>query len=222
MRNGSPHRPRILVIDDHDLIRKGVRRIVEEELGWEVCGEAQDGRSGLALAEELEPDIVILDVVMPGLNGVDAARRLKKLLPKTEVLVFTGNENRETIVRCFDAGARSFLPKTELTLHLRAALRALAQHKPYITPDIAAVVFECMLDKPIGDEETAPGESLSEREREIVQMVAEGHSSKQIAEALCLSVKTVETHRSSVMAKLGFKNLADMVRYAVRSGIIQA
>jgi DNA-binding NarL/FixJ family response regulator len=221
----APPPRRVLLIDDHEIIRKGVRRIVERESGWEVCGEAGDGREGVALAEKTKPDIVVLDIAMPGLNGLEATRQLKKRLPNVEVLIFSGNETREIIQEAFEAGARSFLSKTDITSHLTTALRALAIHKPYFTEKVADIVFERFLTKAGPGEKKkkdAPGEALTPREREIVQLVAEGQSSKEIAETLGISLKTIETHRAAVMRKLRLQSLPELVRYAIRTGIIQA
>jgi DNA-binding NarL/FixJ family response regulator len=215
----------VLLIDDHEIIRAGLRHIVERESGWEVCGEAADGREGVALAEQLKPDIVVLDVCMPGLNGIEATRQLKKKLPRLEILIFSGTETREMIQESFEAGARSFLAKTDISSHLRTALRALAIHKPYFTDRVAGIVFERFLTKGTsGDKKKkdAPGEALTAREREIVQLVAEGQSSKEAASTLGISLKTIETHRAAVMRKLHLQSLPDLVRYAIRTGMIQA
>ncbi len=219
-----PSIPRtVLILDDHDIVRQGVRNVVERQLGWTVCGEASDGRQGLALAEELRPDIAVIDISMPGMNGLEAARQIKKRQPSIEILIFSGSETREIIHQVFEAGARSFLPKTELAEHLEAALRALGNHKPYFTTKVSEVVFERYLKGGLPEKRgESPSANLTAREREVVQLVAEGKSSKEIAALLGISLKTVETHRAAIMRKLRLQTLPDLVRYAIRNEIIQA
>ena len=212
---------RILLADDHEIVRQGVRMLIEKEPGWEVCAEAADGRKAVALAENLTPDVVVLDMGMPELNGLEAARQIKRALPKTEVLIFTGEESEQLIHEVFATGARSYILKSELSEHLVAAIRALGGHKPYFTKRISEVVFARYLDG-------APGagkdktEGLTPREREIVQLLAEGKSNKEVAAFLGISIKTVETHRATTMRKLRMDSFADLVRYAIRNKIIAA
>jgi two-component system response regulator NreC len=219
----SSNPTRILVVDDHDIIRHGIRLMIEQGLGWVVCGEANDGRKAVLLAEELKPDIIVMDIAMPGLNGLEAARQLRKRLPAMEILIMSGTDTREVIHAVFEAGARSFLPKAELMVHIVPALRALQQHKPYFTSTVSEVVFERYLQKDgAGSARDSPSTELSAREREIVQLVAEGRSSKEVAGVLGVSLKTIESHRAAIMHKLRIQNLAELVRYAIRTGIISA
>jgi DNA-binding NarL/FixJ family response regulator len=212
---------RILLADDHETIRHGVRMLIEKEEGWEVCGEASDGRKAVALAEKLVPDVVVLDIGMPELNGLDAARQIKRVLPKTEVLIFTGEESEQLIHEVFAAGVRSYILKSDIGSHLVEAIRALGQHKHYFTTRISEVIFARYLDGTSG-----PGsdqsEGLTPREREIVQLLAEGKSNKDVSSVLGISIKTVETHRATVMRKLRLDSFADLVRYAIRNKIIAA
>jgi two-component system response regulator NreC len=212
---------RILLADDHEVVRHGVRTLIEKEPGWEVCGEAADGRSAVALAEKLVPDVAVLDLGMPGLNGLEAARQIKRALAKTEVLIFTGEESEQLIHEVFATGARSYILKTDLASHLVAALRALGQHKHYFTSHISEVVFARYLDgaSGAGHEKT---EGLTPREREIVQLLCEGKSNKEVGAVLGISIKTVETHRAATMRKLRLDSFADLVRYAIRNKIIAA
>jgi DNA-binding NarL/FixJ family response regulator len=195
--------------------------LIEQEAGWEVCGEAVDGRKAVALAEKLEPDVVVLDIGMPELNGLDAARQIKRVLPKTEVLVFTAEESEQLIHDVFAAGARSYILKSDIGGHLIAALRALGQHKHYFTPGISEVVFARYLDGTSGAGHDK-AEGLTPREREIVQLLGEGKSNKEAASVLGISIKTVETHRAATMRKLRLDSFADLVRYAIRNKIIAA
>jgi DNA-binding NarL/FixJ family response regulator len=213
---------RVLIADDHQVMRRGVRAVVELIPDWEVCGEASTGRDAVEMAERLQPEIVIMDVSMPELNGLEATRQIRKISPNTEVLMFTGLETEEMVRQVFEAGARSYILKTDGREQLESALRSLAEHKPYFTTKIGEILFARFLQgKTRVDEEAAEGR-LTDREREIVQLLAEGSSNKEVADRLGISVKTVETHRAAVMKKLKFKSFSDLVRYAIRNHIISA
>lgn len=211
---------RILIADDHEIVRRGMRPLIESEWGWEICGEASDGREAVAMAELLKPDVVVLDVAMPEINGVDVARQIKKMLPDTEVLVFTGTESESLVHQLFAAGARGCVLKSDAAEHLIPAIKALCEHQPYFGSRVAQVVFESYLKGGLQSDEAAPG-GLSPREREIVQLLAEGQSNKEVATTLGISVKTAETHRAAIMKKLGFSAFSELVRYAVRNNIVQ-
>jgi DNA-binding NarL/FixJ family response regulator len=212
---------RILLADDHNIVRHGLRKLLEREPGWEVCGEARDGRSAVEMAEALAPDVAVLDVAMPELNGLEATRRIRATCPATEVLVFTMHESEELVAEVFAAGARGYLVKSDAPRHIIAAIEALAAHQPYFSARVTTKLLEAFLrDRAASTgEDTAQG-GLTAREREVVQLLAEGHRSKDIAQRLDLSVKTVETHRAAVMRKIGAGSIADVVRYAVRNHII--
>jgi DNA-binding NarL/FixJ family response regulator len=212
----------VLIVDDHQVMRRGVRAVVELLEGWEVCGEASTGREAVEMVEKLQPQIVVMDVTMPELNGLDATRQIKKIAPATEILMFTGLETEELIRQVFEAGARSYILKTDGREQLEAALMALAAHKPYFTTQVGEILFDKFLHgKPKAEEQSVDGR-LTDREREIVQLLAEGASNKEVADALGISVKTVETHRAAIMKKLKFKSFSDLVRYAIRNHIISA
>jgi DNA-binding NarL/FixJ family response regulator len=210
---------RILLADDHEVVRHGVRMLIEKEPGWEVCGEAADGRKAVALAEKLAPDVVVLDIGMPELNGLEAARQIKRARPKSEVLIFTGEESEQLIHEIFAAGARSYILKSDIGAHLVAAIRALGQHKHYLTSHISEVVFARYLDGVSGPDKDNTA-ALTPREREIVQLLGEGKSNKEAGALLGISIKTVETHRAATMRKLRLDSFADLVRYAIRNKII--
>lgn len=212
---------RILLADDHEIVRQGVHRLLENQPEFEICGEAANGRAAVALAKALQPDVAILDMGMPELNGLEAARQIKKISPRTELLIFTGEESEQLIHAVFEAGARSYILKSDISRHLVAAIQALGQHKHYFTTRVSEVIFARYLDGATGPgaDKTA---GITPREREIVQLLAEGKSNKAVAAVLGVSTKTVETHRAAVMRKLRLESFADLVRYAIRNKIVAA
>jgi DNA-binding NarL/FixJ family response regulator len=205
---------RILLADDHNVVRKGLRGTLEEYDDWNVCGEASNGREAVRLALELKPDIVVLDLTMPELNGIEATRQIKKSLPQAEILIFTMHETEEMILKAFEAGARGFVLKSDDELELVEAIKVISQHKPFFTTAASEALLDNLLRPTIRDS------VLTDREREIVQLLAEGKANKEVAAALEISVKTVETHRAAVMRKLEIDSIADLVRYAIRNGLI--
>lgn len=212
----------VLLADDHQIVRRGLRAVVESMPGWMVCGEAETGRAAVQMAEQLRPDIVVMDINMPEMNGLDATRLIKKTCPETEVLIFTGNETEEIIRQVFEAGARSYIFKTDGMDQFAAALRSLSLHKPYFTTEVGEVLFSKFLNKKAGVAEDPYEGRLSAREREVVQLLSEGSSNKEVATRLGISVKTVETHRSTIMKKLKLSAFSELVRYAIRNHIISA
>jgi DNA-binding NarL/FixJ family response regulator len=214
---------RILIADDHDLLRRGVRTLLESHEGWEICGEASTGREAVMQAEELKPDIAILDISMPDLNGVEAARRIRKASPNTEVLVLSMHYSDQLIREIVEAGVRGYIVKSDSDRDLTIAVEALSKHKPFFTPHATEVILSKFNS---GGSVTEIPESvrdrLTSREREVVQLLAEGKSSKEVASSLCISVKTAETHRANIMRKLELHNVSELVRYAVRNQIIEA
>jgi DNA-binding NarL/FixJ family response regulator len=217
-----PVSKRILLADDHDIVRKGLRSILENQPDWEVCGEAVTGREAVELTSNLNPDVVVVDISMPELNGLDATRQILKEAPGTEVLVLTVHDSESLINEVLKAGARGYLLKTDASKHLVAAIESLLQHKPFLSSSVSAVVLEGYLSGATAalKAETAGGR-LTPREREIVQLLAEGKSNKEVASALNISVKTAETHRTNIMRKLDFHSVSDLVRYAIRNKIIE-
>ena len=213
---------RILLADDHKVVRQGTRALLSTVPEWEIVGEADNGRDAVSLTSELKPDIVILDIGMPELNGLDATRQIKKKLPDTEVLIFTGQETEELVHDVFDSGARSYIMKTDAADHLIDALKALSEHKHFFTSRISEIVFARYIQGKKTVEGAPEKSRITDREREIVQLLAEGNSSKEIATILGISVRTVETHRAAIMKKLGLKSFSELIRYAVRNKIIEA
>jgi len=214
---------RILVADDHEVVRRGLRALLESRPGWEVCGEATTGREAVEKARELKPDLVVLDITMPELNGLEATRQILKALPRTEVLVLTIHESEQVVHEVLEAGARGYVLKSDAGRDLVAAVQALSQHKPFLTLGVTEMMLGAYQKGGLPQEEPGASHSpLSPREREIVQLLAEGRSNKDVATTLNISVKTVETHRANIMLKLNLHSIGDLVRYAIRNGIIEA
>jgi DNA-binding NarL/FixJ family response regulator len=211
---------RIMIADDHDLMRRGLKTLIEAQPGWEVCAEATKGREAIAKAEHLRPDVVIIDICMPELNGIEATRQIRKASPRTEVLVLSVHHSEHLIREALDAGARGFVVKSDADSEIVSAVEALASHKPFFT----SYATEMLLAGCARDGGSRPpaqtGERLTSREREIVQLLAEGRTSKEIATKLNISAKTAETHRANIMRKLEFHSVGEIVRYAVRNQII--
>ncbi|HKS66681.1 MAG TPA: response regulator transcription factor [Candidatus Acidoferrales bacterium] len=213
---------RILVADDHDLMRRGLKALLESHPGWTICAEAHTGREAVAKAEELRPDIVILDITMPELNGVEAARRILKASPNTEVLVLSVHYSDQLIRDILDAGVRGYIVKSDSDRDLVIAVEALSNHKPFFTPRATELILNNFNNKgTFGEVPDIIGERLTSREREIVQLLSEGKTSKEVASVLGISVKTAETHRANIMRKLEIHSVSELVRYAVRNQIIE-
>jgi DNA-binding NarL/FixJ family response regulator len=215
---------RILVADDHDLMRRGIKTLLQTHAGWEICGEAQTGREAVSRTEELKPDIVVLDISMPDLNGIEAARRIRKASPETEVLILSLHFSDQLIREIVEAGVRGYIVKSDSDRDLIVAVETLAKHKPFFTPRATEVILS-NFNNTGGTRVEVPEtvqDRLTSREREIVQLLAEGKSSKEVANSLNISVKTAETHRANIMRKLQLHTVSELVRYAVRNQIIEA
>lgn len=211
---------RILLADDHEVVRRGLRALLETRPGWEVVGEAATGREAVEMVRRLQPEVAIVDISMPELNGLEATGQIVKEAPQTEVLVLTVHDSEEMVWGVLHSGARGYVLKSDAGRDLLAAVEALSRHKSFFSPDISDVVLHGYLQfQSPGVPDLAPSR-LTLREREVVQLLAEGRSNKEVASALGISVKTAETHRANVMQKLSFHSLPDLVRYAVRNKII--
>jgi DNA-binding NarL/FixJ family response regulator len=212
---------RILVVDDHAVVRRGVRSILESHEGWEVCGEATTGRDAVEQSRQLRPDVVVMDLSLPELNGLDATRQILKDMPGTEVLVLTMHRSEELARDVLRAGARGYIMKSDADEHLIAAVDTLRQHKPFLTSTVTGFVLDDFVRR--GDRAQADLSPIgvTSREREVIQLVAEGRSNKQAAATLGISVKTIEAHRSNIMKKLQLRTVSDLVRYAIRNKIVQ-
>ncbi|MBA2433402.1 MAG: response regulator transcription factor [Chthoniobacterales bacterium] len=205
---------RIFIADDHELLRAGLRRLVESRPDWEVSGEAADGTQVVQMVLEQKPDVLILDLAMPGANGLAIAAELTKTSPAVQVLIYTGDDDPNLIYGAFEAGAKSFIRKTDDRAQLTSAIEALGRRKPYLTPEVA----EILLAAQFRAEKT---QELTAREREIVRLLCEGKSNQETATLLEISTRTVEVHRAAVMRKLQLDAFADLVRYAVRHKIVK-
>jgi DNA-binding NarL/FixJ family response regulator len=211
---------RVLLADDHNLIRAGLRLVVAQQPDFVVAGEAENGRQAVAMAESLAPDVVVMDVGMPDLNGIEACRQVREKHPETQVVMLSMHSDEGYILRALKAGARAYLLKDSAEADLARAIRAAGEGKSFFSPAVAKVLLEDYMRKleRTGAEDSY--ELLSPREREVLQMVAEGKSSKDVANSLNLSVYTVETHRAKIMQKLNLKSVPELILYAVRKGII--
>jgi DNA-binding NarL/FixJ family response regulator len=212
---------RIMIADDHDIVRQGFRSLLEGRNEWQVVAEASSGRQTLNQAKNLKPNIVILDIGLPELNGIDLTRQISRLLPKTQVLIVTMHDEEDLIRQALDSGARGFMLKTEAARHLVSAIEALAEGKPFFAPSVSQVVLQGYLD---GNTARSRNHSfsLTSREREVVQMLAEGKSNKEIASELGISVRTAECHRTNIMRKLDMHSVSSLIRYAIRNKIVEA
>jgi DNA-binding NarL/FixJ family response regulator len=209
---------RILVADDHQVVRTGLRTLLESKAGWQVCAEAANGREAVERAGELQPDVAVLDIGMPLLNGVEATRQIRKASPKTEILILTMHDSEHMIQGVLDAGAHGYILKDDADRNLLAAVDSLRRHKPYLSLRVSAAATSAPSDT---ERVERPARRLTPREREIVQLLAEGKSNKEIATYLNISVKTAETHRANIMLKMNFHSVTELVRYAVKNKIIQ-
>ena len=210
---------RIIIVDDHAVVRRGVRALLESQPGWEVAGEAVTGREAVDLAKRLCPNIVVMDLSLPELNGLDAARQILKDSPRTEVLVLTMHHSEELVRNVLQAGARGYVLKSDADQSLIAAVESLRDHKPFLTSTVTEFVLDDYVHR--AEEDVVNAGTVTPREREIIQLLAEGKSNKETASALSVSVKTVEAHRANIMRKLRLRSVSDLVRYAIRNKIVQ-
>jgi DNA-binding NarL/FixJ family response regulator len=216
---------RILIADDHEVARRGIRAVLENHPGWAVCGEAKDGRESVELAAATKPDLVLLDIGMPNLNGLEAAPQILTILPDVAILILTMHDSDNVVREVLRAGARGYLLKSDAGRDLVAAVEALQNQRTFFTTRVSQMVLDGFLDREksggIVKTDDSTTDVLTSREREVIQLLAEGKTSKEVAVALNLSVKTAETHRTNLMRKLGLHSVADLTRYAVRNGIVQ-
>jgi DNA-binding NarL/FixJ family response regulator len=208
---------RILIADDHDIVRSGLRSILEAHRNWEVVGEAADGKEAISKAKETKPDVAVIDYSLPLVSGIEVTRQIRARLPRTEVLIFTMHDSEMIIQELLKAGARGYLLKSDASHHLIRAIEALAVHKPFFTGEVSEALIQSFRTR-----KGREGSAITNRECEVVRLIAEGHTNKKIGELLNIGLKTVETHRASVLRKLNLASSADLVRYAVRNKLVEA
>lgn len=214
---------RLLIVDDHDVVRQGLRVLLESHPGWEICGEAVSGDDAVEQTRRLQPDVTILDVTLPPTNGLDVARRIRRIDPNNQILVLTMHESDDLVSQVFNIGARGFVLKSDAGQDLVAGVEAVSQHKVFFSSRVAEAVLETCLRGSLAADSAQRGRvPLSPREREVLRLLAGGRSNRQVATQFRISVKTVEAHRAHLMNKLGLHSISQLTRYAIRNGIIEA
>lgn len=212
---------RILIADDHELVRRGLTHLLSTHPGWTVCAEAVTGREAIAMAEQQRPDIAILDISMPELNGLEAARKIRKMLPKTEVMILSLHYSDQLVREIVDAGAHAYILKSDAERELLTGLEALANRRSFFTAGATQILINGYCNQGLSEGRIPKRQRLTPREREIIQLLVEGKSSKEVAVSLGISVKTAETHRANLMRKLELHSVSELVRYAVRNQMVE-
>lgn len=208
---------RVLVVDDHEMVRRGVISLIQTEGAFRVCGEASDGESAIAKTEETKPDVVVMDISMPGLNGLEATRRIRRALPQTEVVILSVHDSEQMIREAIRAGAISYVLKTDGGSAVLEAIAAAGRHESYFTPRAARVLVQ---DIQGGNRDT--GGPLTARERQVLELIADGKNSHDIGSLLGISHKTADVHRANLMRKLEIRSVSELVRYAIRNKLVEA
>lgn len=211
---------RILLADDHNVLREGMRLLLERQPGFEVVGDAEDGRQTLRLVQELNPDVVVMDIAMPNLNGIETTRRIAEHFPRTAVVVLSMHHDESYVLRSLKAGARAYLLKDALKSELISAIQAVAAGKSFFSPKVSQILQEDYVQSLARKDEDDTFELLTDREHEILQLIAEGKTNKEVANLLSLSIHTVDTHRTHILQKLNLHSVPELILYAVRKGII--
>jgi DNA-binding NarL/FixJ family response regulator len=207
---------RILIADDHEVVRSGLRRALEAQPGWEVVAEASNGKDAITKAAATKPDVVVLDCMMPLINGVEATRQIRVRVPETEVLIFTAHDDERLIAQLLQAGARGYVLKSEVNGRLITAVRSVAEHKPFFASKVLEVLLASMLTTQAHD-----GICLMYEEQVLVRLIAEGHTNREAAEILGIDVKIVDNRRTAIMRKLNLSSPAALVLYAIRAGLVE-
>ncbi|MHC5157512.1 MAG: response regulator [Planctomycetota bacterium] len=209
---------KVLLVDDHEIMREGISALLRRYSEFEVVGQAADGRRALEMASQLKPDIIIMDVGMPNLNGVDATKQLLSMNPELKIMALSTHSDGAIVAKMIKAGAKGYILKESAFEELVEGLNTLQDGRTFLCNKISKVVFSDYVDL-VANPKVMDGDGLSGREREVLQLVAEGHTTKQIAEILNLSTKTIDSHREHIMEKLGIRNVAGLTRYAIRQGM---
>lgn len=212
---------RIVVADDHELVRRGIRDLIQAQRGWKVVGEAIGGRDAIEIVKKMKPDIAIVDVTMPDVDGLQVTRRIRDVARETQILILTMHESDQMVRRVLEMGARGYVLKSDLAAHLVQAVKDLANGKIYLTPKVSEMVLDGFLKGGGGTKQPENGHARpTPREVEIIRLLAEGKSNKEIAAELGITLRTVETHRGRIMMKMGLHSLTELIRYAIRDKII--
>ncbi|MGA8222949.1 MAG: response regulator transcription factor [Candidatus Acidiferrales bacterium] len=212
---------RILIVDDHGLVRRGARALLQAQRGWRVVGEAANGREAIEKAKKLKPDVAIVDISLPELDGVEVVRKIREEVPESKILVLTMHDSDQMVRRALDSGAHGYLLKSDLTDCLPKAVKAISEGKRFLTPRVSEIVLKGFLNPNRQDNQGERARTpATPRELEIIRLLAEGKTNKEISALLGIAVRTVETHRTKVMLKLGLHSLAQLIHYAMRHGII--
>jgi DNA-binding NarL/FixJ family response regulator len=211
---------RIVIAEDHTILREGLRALISSQEDLEVVGEAGDGRQAVRQVEGLTPDLILMDLSMPKMNGVEAIREIRKRIPQTKILALTVHKTEEFILEVLQAGADGYIPKDASSSELMMAIRSVLMGERYLCPSVSRFVIEGYLESRRTPESTTPWETLTKREREVLKLIAEGHKNKEIADYLCISVKTVEKHRANLMKKLDLHSAAALTAYAMERGLV--
>ena len=211
---------RIVIAEDHTILREGLRALLSREPNFEVVGEAEDGREAIRLVEQLTPDLILTDLSMPKMNGVEAIREIRKRAPETKILALTVHRTEEYILEVLQAGADGYILKDASSTELIMAIKSVLRGDRFLSPSVSHMVIEGYLEGRTTFETSSPWATLTKREREILKLIAEGHKNKEIADYLCISVKTVEKHRANLMRKLDLHSAAALTAYAMERGLV--
>jgi len=211
---------RLLIADDHKIFRQGIIKLLEEESDLQVVGEAADGREVVKKATELKPDIILMDIAMANLNGLEATKQIKKVLPESKIIMLTMHKNEEYVLQSFQAGATGYILKEGAVEELVSAIRSIHQDKSFLSPTVSKTLVDAFLRKMETGKSETPFDLLTDREREVLQLIAEGFTNREVAKQLFISVKTVEAHRAHIMQKLNIHDIAKLVKYAIQKGMV--
>ena len=211
---------RLLIADDHKIFRQGIKKLLEEEPDLQVVGEAADGRDTVKKATELKPDIILMDIAMANLNGLEATKQIKKVLPESKIIMLTMHKNEEYVLQSFQAGASGYILKEGAVEELVSAIRSIHQDKSFLSPTVSKTLVDAYLRKMETGKTETPFDLLTDREREVLQLIAEGFTNREVAKQLFISVKTVEAHRAHIMQKLNIHDIAKLVKYAIQKGLV--
>lgn len=211
---------KLLVADDHKIFRQGIKKLLEEEPDLQVVGEAADGREAVKKATELKPDVILMDIAMANLNGLEATKQIKKVLPDVKVIMLTMHKNEEYVLHSFQVGASGYILKEGAVEELVTAIRSIHQDKSVLSPAISKTLIDAYLRKMETGKTETPFDLLTDREREVLQLIAEGYTNREVAKSLFISVKTVEAHRAHIMQKLNIHEIARLVKYAIQKGLV--